>query len=147
MKLSVSCSLSPVPCPLSALSSRRGAALVMAMVALLVVSLVAGALVRSLLTAYRQSHRYADQLQAQWLAEAGLARAAAKLSADASYQGEVWHASLAPGEENEAESGQVTITVEPATKKVTVESIYPIAETRRVLVHRESASSPTVSEP
>jgi type II secretory pathway component PulK len=118
----------------------------MAMVALLVVSLVAGALVRSLLAAHQQSHRYADQLQAQWLAEAGLARAATKLRAEASYQGEVWQVSLAPGEMNEAESGQVTITVEPATKKIAVEAIYPTAETRRVLVHRESVSSPMVPE-
>jgi len=135
----VPCLLSPVHSPLSPVSSRRGAALVMAMVALLVVSLVAGALVRSLLTAHRQSHRYADQLQAQWLAEAGLARAAAKLSADEAYQGEVWQASLGTGQPAEADSGQVTITVEPTTKKITVEAVYPIDEHRRVLARCESA--------
>jgi type II secretory pathway component PulK len=127
----------PVACPPSPVSSRRGAALVMAMVALLVVSLVAAALVQSLLAAHRQSHRYADQLQAQWLAEAGLARAVAKLNADAAYPGEVWQASLAPGEVNEAEAGQVTIAVEPATKKITVEAVYPTDEHRRVLARRE----------
>jgi len=115
--------------------SRRGAALVMAMVALLVVSLVAAGLVRSLLAAHRQSHRYAHELQAQWLAEAGLARAAAKLHADAAYQGETWQAEL-------AESGQVTITIEPATKKISVEAIYPIEEHRRVLARRESTLNP-----
>ena len=72
------------------------------------VTLVAGALVRSLITAHRQSHRYADELQAQWLAEAGLARAAAKLRDDANYQGEVWTVPL--GDEriqDAAETGQV----------------------------------------
>jgi Tfp pilus assembly protein PilX len=118
--------------------SRRGAVLVMAMVALLVVTLVAAALVRSLIATHRQSHRYADELQSQWLAEAGLARAAAKLQTDAAYQGEVWQASVAPPESNEADNGQVAITVDPTTKKITVEAIYPQDEHRRVLARLES---------
>jgi type II secretory pathway component PulK len=109
----------------------------MAMVALLVVSLVAAALVQSLLAAHRQSHRYADQLQAQWLAEAGLARAVAKLNADAAYQGEVWQAPLTSGESGETSMGQVTITVDPTTKEITVEAVYPTDEHRRVLARRE----------
>lgn len=123
---------SPVP-------ARRGAVLVMAMVALLVVTLVAGALVRSLIATHRQSHRYADELQAQWLAEAGLARATAKLRADGAYQGEIWQASVAPAMSSEADSGEVTIAVDPATKKITALAVYPTDEHRRVLVTRETA--------
>jgi Tfp pilus assembly protein PilX len=108
----------------------------MAMVALLVVTLVAGALVRSLIAAHRQSRQYADELQAQWLAEAGLARAAARLRADANYQGEVWTVPLGANGDNTnaAESGQVTIAVAAATQRITVEAIYPTDEHRRVLV-------------
>jgi type II secretory pathway component PulK len=110
----------------------------MAMVALLVVMLVAGALVRSLIAAHRQSRQYADELQAQWLAEAGLARAAARLRADANYQGEVWTVPLGAdatnADENAKEIGQATITVEPTTKRITVEAIYPTDEHRRILV-------------
>ncbi len=115
------------------LGPRRGAALVMAMVALLVVTLVAGALVRSLVASHRQSHRYADELQAQWLAEAGLARAAAKLQADANYPGEVWNVPLGDNSDS-ADSGQVTISVKDTTKRITVEAVYPTDEHRRVLV-------------
>jgi type II secretory pathway component PulK len=119
----------------------------MAMVALLVVTLVAGALVQTLLAAHRQSHRYADELQAQWLAEAGLARAAARLRADANYQGEVWSAPLAAAtatldEGSPAETGTVTITVAPDTKRITVEAVYPNDESRRVLVRRDNREGP-----
>jgi type II secretory pathway component PulK len=111
----------------------------MAMVALLVVTLVAAALVRSLIATHRQSHRYADVLQSQWLAEAGLARATAKLRADAAYAGEVWQASVAPPHSDEANAGQVTITVDPSSKKITIEAIYPQDEHRRVLARLASA--------
>jgi Tfp pilus assembly protein PilX len=126
-------SRAPTPVP------RRGAVLVMAMVALLVVTLVAAAFVRSLIATHRQSHRYADELQSQWLAEAGLSRAAAKLQADATYKGEVWQPTVASPESTEPDTGQVTITVDPTTKKITVEAIYPQDEHRRVLARLESA--------
>jgi Tfp pilus assembly protein PilX len=152
MKLSrlfpVACSLSPVPCyvsPLRAHPARqpRGAALVMAMVALLVVTLMAAALVQALVAGHRQARRYGDQLQAQWLAEAGLARAAAKLQGDPTYQGEIWQAPITKNASDAADAGQVTITVEAATKKLIVEAVYPTDEIHQVLVRREiGASSP-----
>jgi Tfp pilus assembly protein PilX len=120
----------------------------MAMIALLVVTLVAGALFSSLIAAHRQSRRYGDQVQCQWLAEAGMARAAAKLKADARYQGEVWMAPLGADdpasvepvsdEAAAAESGEVTIAVDAATKRITVVAVYPTDEHRRVTIRRES---------
>ena len=134
--------------PNSRLPGRRGAALVMAMVARLVVTLVAGALVQTLIAAHRQSRRYADELQAQWLADAGMARARAKLKSDANYQGEVWTAPLganvpatsveAGADEPAADVGQVTITVDSASKQITVVAVYPSDEHRRVQARRES---------
>jgi Tfp pilus assembly protein PilX len=139
MKLSP---LFPVPSYVSPLRPHparrpRGAALVMAMVALLVVTLIAAALVQALIASHRQARRYGDQLQAQWLAEAGLARAAVKLQVDSSYQGEIWQAPVTMNASDAADGGQVTITVEAATKKVVVEAVYPLDEIRRVLVRRE----------
>ncbi len=143
-----SCPLSPVPWPLAPGFRRRGAALVMALVALLVVTLVAGALVQMLVAAHRQSRRYADELQAQWLAQAGLDRAAAKLRADGDYRGEVWNVPLdnvpldteasAAAEPNPAQTGQVTITVDAAAKRIAVEAVFPTDDLHRVLIRRES---------
>ena len=115
-------------------SRRRGAALVLAMVVLLVVSLVSAALVQSQLSAHRQSRRYADELQAHWLAEAGLARAAARLRADATYAGETWPAPVTDGL-----AASVTIVVDSNQKKITVQAVYPADEHRRVLVSRETS--------
>ena len=117
--------------------SRRGAALVMAMVALLVVTLMSAALVQSLVTGQRQSRRYSDELQAQWLAEAGLERAVVQLARDAQYRGEIWRTEV------RGELGSVTITVEQETKKIVAEAVYPPEEHRRFLVSREC----TISEP
>ena len=129
------CPLSPIPLPSA--RRRRGAALVMAMVTLLVVTLIAAALVQALIAGHHQSRLYADQLQAEWLAEAGLARATVKLKGDPAYQGEVWQAPVSTNASDAADVGQVTITVESATKKVIVEAVYPTDEIRRVLVRHE----------
>jgi Tfp pilus assembly protein PilX len=121
--------------------SRRGAALVMAMVALLVVTLMSAALVQSVVTGQRQSRRYADELQAQWLAEAGLERSEVQLARDAEYRGETWQTEI------RGELGSVTITVEPETKKIVAEAVYPPEEHRRVLVRREVNAPPLNPEP
>lgn len=115
--------------------SRRGAALVMAMVALLVVTLMSAALVQSLVTGQRQSRRYCDELQAQWLAEAGLERAVVRLARDAQYRGETWRSEV------RGELGSVTITVEPETKKIVAEAVYPPEDHRRILVRRTASIS------
>ena len=121
--------------------SRRGAALVMAMVALLVVTLMSAALVQSLVTGQRQARRYADELQAQWLAEAGLERAVVQLARDAQYRGETWQTEIG------GELGSVTITTEPETRKIVAEAVYPPEEHRRVLVRREVNAAPLNPEP
>src|SRR5436305_1014602 len=73
---------------------RRGAAMVMAIVTLMVVSLVAATLVHSLVTAHRQMRRQQDELQAQWLADAAVARATAQLALRSNYTGETWQPSI-----------------------------------------------------
>jgi Tfp pilus assembly protein PilX len=115
----------------------------MALAALLAVTLVAAALVTSLVASHRKSKRYAAQLQAQWLAEAGLARAAVQVAANSDYAGETWQAPVGSAE---SDTGQVTIRIEPAAeaqpRRIVVEAIYPPHEHDRVLIRREYTLSP-----
>jgi hypothetical protein len=96
------------------------------------------ALVESMLATHRQSKRYQAQTQAQWLAEAGLSRAAAQLARHSDYTGETWQA---PVGGTEAEIGEVTIRIEPKTettpRQMIVEAVYPPTEHQRILVRRE----------
>ncbi len=134
---SVPCSLTPAPCPLPP-GSRRGGALAMTLAALLAVSLVAAALVQSMLAAHRQAQRYTAQTQAVWLAEAGLSRAAAQLARNSDYAGEAW---TAPVGGQEGDAGDVTIRIEPKTdtapRRIVIEAVYPPHEHHRILIRRE----------
>ena len=122
---------------------RRGIAMAMSLAALLAVTLVAGALVTALLASHRQSNRYAAELQAQWLAEAGVARAAAQLARQSDYTGEKWQAAVG---NSAGDTGQVTIRIEPATDdqpgKIVIEAVYPPHEHNRVLIRRELILTP-----
>jgi len=127
---------------------RRGIAMAMALAALLAVMLVAGALIQSLLASHRQSKRYATELQAQWLAEAGLDRARAQLATNSDYVGETWPAGVGGAE---SEVGEVTIRIEPAAAsspgKLVVEAVYPPGEHDRILVRREMPLAPAGDNP
>ena len=129
---------------------RRGAVLAMALVTLLVVGLIAGLMVQRYLAAHRQASRDAQQLQAEWLAEAAVARGLAMRQADGEYSGETWQVNL-------VEPGIATIRVESAEQsgnvKIVVEARYPDHELQRTLVERTytlplpSAPSPAGAEP
>src|SRR6266496_2220235 len=70
-------------------TSRRGAALMVAVVALAVVSVVSASVVWNCLAGRRLLDQRQHQLQAEWLARSGLELAAARLLADpAGYKGE-----------------------------------------------------------
>jgi len=126
---------------------RRGGALVVAMV-----TLIAGAVVRSLLAEHRQARQSQNELQAQWLAESALARAAVQLAQSSDYAGETWQPKLSTSAD-EADSGTVEIQVEklesPApTQRIVAIAHYPNHEWRRVTVRREytrALSPPTES--
>jgi type II secretory pathway component PulK len=73
---------------------------------------LAGVWTRRALAAHRDQRLAAERLQVCWLAEAGVRRAAARLSADSGYDGEEW---TVPGEKLKlAGSARVLIRVEPA---------------------------------
>ena len=71
-------------------SARRGLALVVAIVALFLVGVLTTESVRIALARHGQQQRAEHLLQAEWLAESGLNRAAAALRAQADYTGEIW---------------------------------------------------------
>ncbi len=106
----------------------RGYALVGVLVCFAVVALLAGSLLTSSVSQQRQLRRENDRLQAVWLAESAVGRAAARLAADADYTGEQWRvaAELLDGKHD----GLATIRVErvddrPDVRRVRVEAHYP----------------------
>ncbi|WP_428306271.1 hypothetical protein [Lacipirellula sp.] len=70
--------------------SRQGALLIAALACMAVVLAIIGVLFSSSLRTRRQLHAERDLRQVELLVDAGLRRAAAKLSADESYDGETW---------------------------------------------------------
>lgn len=111
---------------------RRGTVLLVAMVCLSLVTLVLGGLLR-LAVAHRRQVQQAHTLrQAEWLAEAGVERAAHRLSADPNYAGETWR--LDEDDLGTGHAGQVVIAVGPepsgGRRPVRVEATYPVASRR-----------------
>ncbi len=107
---------------------RRGAVLIGAMVCLVLVSMLLGSLLRLAVTHRRQVRRQQDYLQAEWLAESAMERAASRLAADSDYPGESWN--IAADELGGPHSGFVKISVQkpdqrPNQRIVAVEAIYP----------------------
>ena len=96
----------------TAVATRHGATLIVAMICLLLVSMLSAVLVRTALAQREQLERDAWQLQAEWLAQSGLERALAKLDMDAAYTGETWR----PAGEDSAVIGRVEILVAAATE-------------------------------
>ena len=67
-------------------SPRRGAIIVFAILALLVVSMLGAALLRTVSQSKQQLQREALHTQAVWLADSGAARAVAQLNASPKFQ-------------------------------------------------------------
>jgi hypothetical protein len=120
---------------------RRGGVLVVALVTLLVVTLITGTVVRSILASHRQSRLNHYELQAQWLAESAVFRAAAQIKLKSDYTGETWQPPI-PSAEGVNTTGIAEIRVENSESqsgrvRVVVTSRYPADELRQVSVSRE----------
>jgi hypothetical protein len=107
---------------------RRGAVVVVVIVCLVVITLLCGALLRTGLARRAQVRSEERRLQADWLAESGLERAAARLASDAGYAGETWE--LSPKDLDGVAPGVVRIVVEPLEgrprgRRVRVQADYP----------------------
>lgn len=119
---------------------RRGGGLVVALVTLLVVTSLMGSLIRSLLVEMRQSRHEAADLQAHWLAEAALDRAATKLRSQTDYAGETWKVEFSPTANSGGSTGLAEIHIEREAAdqptSVSVEARYPDDTRRRAKAER-----------
>jgi Tfp pilus assembly protein PilX len=107
--------------------SRGGFAMPFALACLVVAALITGTVYQSI-NLQRQAQRAGERaVQAEWLAESGLERAAARLRASPEYAGETWR--IAEDEETGFLGGVVVITVAPSgsaeARQVAVEARYP----------------------
>ena len=105
--------------------ARRGIVLFIAVVCMAIAMVIFLSLLRLSVAERRRVETEAWQLQAAWLAESGIERAAARLAADAAYEGETWNL-----------SGDVLGGRHDAVVRIQVERV-PEHEDRR-LVHVEA---------
>jgi len=122
-------------------TNRRGAALIIALVTLLVVMLVASTALRSLASAHRRTRQTQDEMQAQWLAEAALLRGLVQARSRADYAGETWRPSVTSELAGVAEIRIERPADSPKSLKVVVEAHYPDREFRRTSVIREASTT------
>lgn len=125
---------------------RHGYALFVVLVVLAVVFVGLGLLMQRLIVHQRNGQSFARKLQAQALAESGLDRALAKLSADREFAGETWQP-LVVGHAADATPARVILEVQPAELvgrfNITVTATFPDHPTRRAqIVRREQIRLP-----
>ncbi|MBI5760399.1 MAG: hypothetical protein HZA46_17930 [Planctomycetales bacterium] len=107
---------------------RRGAVLLAVLVCVVLVSLIALTLIKLTLAQRSQVQRELWRMQADWLVESGLERAAGKLANDSEYAGETWSV---PAEQfGGGRGGEVQIEVspmdgQPQQRQVRVQAIFP----------------------
>ena len=122
-------------------TNRRGAFMIVVVVALVVMLMVIGSLLRVVIVHGRQAGRNAQQAQAVWLAESGLERAANRLTRDVTYERETWKIDLS--RLRGGTGGIVEIRVEKVEgaeeeRRVFVEAYYPETGLDRVRAARQA---------
>jgi Tfp pilus assembly protein PilV len=122
-----------------------------ALVTLLVVTSIMGSIMHALLTELRQTRQTVNEVQAQWLADAAVERAAARLSANPSYAGESWNVDLPASISGSESHGTAEIKIErddsEKSVRVVVRANYPddsrlrVSAARTVLVPSQKKNS------
>jgi Tfp pilus assembly protein PilV len=107
---------------------RQGAVLVLVIVCVVVALVLLLSIAKLAAAGRRMTDQQSWQLQATWLAESGLERAAWRLAADADYTGETW--TLSADQLADDDSAVVAIQVEPLPEQpnrrlVRVQADYP----------------------
>ncbi|WP_406701007.1 hypothetical protein V5E97_19665 [Singulisphaera sp. Ch08] len=116
--------------------SRRGSITVFVLVCLVAIATICGVLLRIGLTERQRIRAEERRLQAEWLVESGLERAAARIAeSNGQYQGETWE--IPAADLGGRDSGRVTIAVtphqaEPDRQQVRVQADYPRDQPARV---------------
>ena len=115
-------------------NSRRGTVILIAMVCLLLVMMIGATLMKAAQAEQNQIGRAQSRLQADWLVEAAIERAAAHLANDSAYAGEVWKI---PAEEMDS-SHPATVTIEikptaqqPDHREINIVADYPLQPEKR----------------
>jgi hypothetical protein len=119
---------------------RRASITVAVLVCLLVIMLIGASLLRIAGSQRAAVLGEERMLQADWLAESGMERAAARLAADPLYAGETWP--IPADALGGGSSGLVSIRVEsrpdePGLRLVTVQADYPAEVVRRMRARKQ----------
>jgi hypothetical protein len=130
-------------------ASRRGAVLVFAMIALLVVSMIGASLLRTTLMSARQIKLEQQRLQASLLADAGCQRALTRMNLEPDYVSEDW--TVPSNQLHSPSAGIVRITVAPvadseSSRTITVIAEYPQASVQMVRVTRQLVARQPMTE-
>jgi hypothetical protein len=121
-------------------NSRTGTLVFAVLVCLLVVTLIAGALTKTIVRHNRVLRLQHHRLQADWLADSAIDRAAGWLHRNPNYEGETWR--ISPEEAGGSFEGIVVIRVQPidgnqSRRRVRVVSYFPADPVHRARVERE----------
>ncbi|MFN0055113.1 MAG: hypothetical protein ACKV0T_23310 [Planctomycetales bacterium] len=121
-------------------STRRGAFLIVVLVCLLVATVLTAAVLSMARNHKQRIDLHQHRVQADWIAEAALERAAARLRSDGAYVGETW--SLSAGDLGaaglaEAEQATAVITIHPNPEQphrrvIQVQALYPLGSSQPV---------------
>lgn len=117
----------------------RGMALLWVVALLTVMLVLVGVVARSLVTAHREHRDRFRQLQAEFLAESGFARAAAKLAQSHDYSGETW--SLPADAQLDAPATIViaveTVADRPQERRLQITAQYGASDVHRAVTHKQ----------
>jgi len=116
-------------------ANRRGVLLAAVIICLAVASAVLLAVVKTAVTGSRALRTETWQVQAGWLAESGLERAADRLAADRTYAGETWRITA-------EDFGPTAATDVEAVVKIEVETVARQPERRLVRVQADYPDHP-----
>lgn len=113
--------------------TRRGAVMTIPLVAVLVCTLVIATMARSVVLQRTQLERNADQLAAEWFAEAGLERACSRMAKDSSYRGDEWTVDVATSGTPHAAVVRATVSVDRSSTSpvVLVTAVATLTTPRR----------------
>ena len=132
-------------------TARSGAVIVAALVCLLIVMTMIGAMLQTAMRARRQMHAERDLRQTELLLQAGMQRAAVRIANESEYRGETW--SLPADQIAGRSDGRVSIVTSRASNgepwQVRVVAEYPLGgETsiRRSRTFTTLFQSPSVQE-
>ena len=112
----------------------RGLTAVAVLVCLIIVTMVAGSVLKVALAQRDQTRAQERRLQAEWLAEAGIQRALARLATEPGYTGETWE--ISASDLGSADAALVAITVgrgadDGKSRQIRVQADFPRDPPRR----------------